>query len=182
MSLTSTHPPTATQWSRSRRIHRRSVAFAAASLAALAVPSLASCGWSPKNSAPQTTAECSAEDTPTAETLRTAIEGVGQRWTETARGHTGDCRLHWVVIGTGDKAPDAAVQVLFFDRNEPLGPPTPRPRPYTTVVAMGDSTAAVQYQWLQGEDKPCCPTGIGQVRFQIGDDGSLKALDPIPGP
>ncbi|WP_418888505.1 LppP/LprE family lipoprotein [Mycolicibacterium neoaurum] len=47
---------------------------------------------------------------------------------------------------------------------------------------MGDSTAAVQYQWLQGEDNPCCPTGIGQVRFQIGDDGSLQALDPIPGP
>ena len=109
MSLTSQHPPTATQRSRSHRIHRRTVAFAALLLVALAAPALASCGWSPKNSAPQTSADCPAQDTPTAETVRTAIQGVGERWTETSRGHTGDCRLHWVVIGTGDKAPDAAV-------------------------------------------------------------------------
>ncbi|MGW0160459.1 LppP/LprE family lipoprotein [Mycobacterium sp. NPDC003323] len=143
---------------------------------------LAACGWSPENSAPPSAADCSAEDTPSVETVRTAIAGVGDGWTETARGHTGDCRLHWVVIGAGDRAPDAAVQVLFFDRNNPLGPPTPRPRPYTTVVPLSDTTATVQYQWRQGEDEPCCPTGIGQVRFQIGEDGTLQALDPIPTP
>ncbi|MGB5111260.1 MAG: LppP/LprE family lipoprotein [Mycobacterium sp.] len=143
---------------------------------------LASCGWSPPNSAPQSSSDCPAGDTPTAETVKTAVQKVGERWTETSRGHTGDCRLHWVVTGTGDDADDAAVQVLFFDRNSPLGPPTPRPRPYTTVVALGDTIATVSYQWRQGEDKPCCPTGIGQVRFQIAEDGTLKALDPIPNP
>lgn len=152
-----------------------------AALLALAFTA-AGCGWSPQNSAPQATADCSAEDTPSVQTVRTAVEEYGQRWTETARGHTGDCRLHWVVIGTGDTAPDAAVQVLFFDRNTPLGPPTPRPRPYTTVVALGEGTATVQYQWRQGQDPPCCPTGIGQVRFQVGPDGTLQALDPIPTP
>ena len=40
--------------------------------------------------------------------------------------------------------------------------------------------AVVQYQWRQGNDAPCCPTGIGTVRFHIGEDGKLKALDPIP--
>jgi hypothetical protein len=50
------------------------------------------------------------------------------------------------------------------------------------VVPLGQAIATVLYQWLQGQDKPCCPTGIGQVRFQIGEDGTLKALDPIPNP
>lgn len=149
----------------------------------LAVPLIASsCGWKPPNSAPPTSAGCKTEDTPSADTVAVAVQGLGGRWHETSSGHTGDCRLHWVVVGTGDTAPDAAAQVLFFDRNSPLGPPTPRPRPYTTVVPLGDKIATVQYQWLQGADKPCCPTGIAQVRFQIGEDGKLKALDPIPNP
>ena len=46
---------------------------------------------------------------------------------------------------------------------------------------MGNDTAAVQYQWRQGQDPACCPTGIGTVRFKI-EDGKLKALDPIPSP
>ncbi|MBI3223712.1 MAG: LppP/LprE family lipoprotein [Mycolicibacterium cosmeticum] len=142
----------------------------------------ASCGWSPPNSGSTQPGGCKAEDTPTADTVSAAVQGMGDRWHETANGHTGDCRLHWVIVSTGDTAPDAATQVLFFDRNSPLGPPTPRPRPYTTVVPLGDRIATVQYQWLQGADKPCCPTGIAQVRFQIGDDGKLKALDPIPTP
>jgi hypothetical protein len=142
----------------------------------------ASCGWSPPNAGPSSSTGCKTEDTPSADTVATAVQGLGSGWHETARGHTGDCRLHWVVVGTGDTALDAPVQVLFFDRNSPLGPPTPRPRPYTTVVPLGDKIATVQYQWRQGADKPCCPTGIAQVRFQIGDDGKLKALDPIPNP
>ena len=44
---------------------------------------------------------------------------------------------------------------------------------------MGNDTAAVQYQWRQGQDPACCPTGIATVRFKI-EDGKLKALDPIP--
>lgn len=143
---------------------------------------VASCGWSPENSAPPSASDCPVEDSPTVETVTAAIEKVGERWTETDRGHTGDCRLHWVVIGTGDTAPDAAVQVLFFDRDNPLGPPTPRPRPYVTVVPLGQTIATVSYQWRQGADKPCCPTGVGQVRFQIGADGGLEAMDPIPTP
>lgn len=85
------------------------------------------------------------------------------------------------VVKSGD-ASDTPMQLLFFDRNNPLGPATPKPRSYINVVTMGNNTANVQYQWRQGQDPACCPTGIGSVRFRIGDDGKLKALDPIPKP
>ena len=93
-------------------------------------------------------------------------------------GHTADCSLHWVVVTSGD-ASDSPQQVLFFDRKSPIGTPTPDPRPYITITAMGSDTAAVQYQWRQGQEPACCPTGIATVRFKI-EDGKLKALDPIP--
>ena len=101
------------------------------------------------------------------------------QWKEASRGHTPDCRLHWVVVTSGD-ASDSPQQVLFFDRKSPIGSPTPDPRPYINVISMGSDTAVVQYQWRQGQDPACCPTGIGTVRVQIGDDGKIKALDPIP--
>ena len=62
------------------------------------------------------------------------------------------------------------------------GTATPEPRPYINVLNAGDDTVVVQYQWQQGNDAPCCPTGIGTVRFQIGEDGKLKPIDPIPNP
>ena len=60
-------------------------------------------------------------------------------------------------------------------------PATPDPRSYITVISMGNDIAAVQYQWRQGQDPACCPTGIGTVRFKI-EDGKLEARDPIPNP
>ena len=66
-------------------------------------------------------------------------------------------------------------------RSTTIGTPTPDPRPYITITAMGSDAAAVQYQWCQGQDPACCPTGIGSARFKI-EDGKLKALDPIPNP
>ena len=101
-------------------------------------------------------------------------------WSEIVSGHTADCSLHWVVVGSGD-ASDSPGQVLFFDRKSPIGTATPDPRPYITVSAMSSDTAAVQYQWRQGQEPACCPTGIATVRFKI-EDGKLKALDPIPNP
>jgi hypothetical protein len=53
-------------------------------------------------------------------------------------------------------------------------------RSYVNVVTSG-STVSVQYQWKQGNDQPCCPTGIGTVWFQVAD-GKLTALDPVPNP
>ena len=78
-------------------------------------------------------------------------------------------------------ASDSPSQVIFFNDGTPLGTATPEPRPYITVVAQGNDSAAVQYQWRQGQDPACCPTGIGTVRFKV-EDGKLKALDPIPNP
>src|SRR6476619_1784327 len=98
-------------------------------------------------------------------------------WSEIVSGHTADCSLHWVVVSSGD-ASDSPGQVLFFDRKSAIGTPTPNPRPYITITAVGNDTAAVQYQWRQAQEPACCPTGIGTVRFNI-EDGKLKALDPI---
>lgn len=161
-------------------------------LTAIAASSLvlvsAGCGWSPPGGPQAKPDTCTPADGPTAETvnyqLTTLPAAQGGRWRETARGHTTDCRLHWVqvsqVTGGPAAAPDSPGQVLFFDHDSPIGTPTPDPRPYVAVVNSTADTVTVQYQWKQGDDRPCCPTGIGTARFQVGDGLTLKALDPIP--
>ena len=142
----------------------------------------AGCGWSPPSAPPTSSASCTQAEGPSADSIAHEISQLpaGQQWRETSRGHTPDCQLHWVVVGVGD-ASDSPRQVLFFDHNSPIGTPTPDPRPYVNVTAEGNDTAVVQYQWRQGQDPACCPTGIGTVRFKA-QDGKLEALGPIPGP
>ncbi len=139
------------------------------------------CGWSPPSPPATSTQACGSSDAPNPDTVQQAIASLpqGAQWKEVSRGHAPDCRLNWVVVGSGD-AFDSPHQVLFFDRNTSLGPATPEPRPYINVTSMGNDTVNVQYQWRQGQDPACCPTGIGTVRFKIGDDGKIKSLDPIP--
>ena len=148
---------------------------------------VAGCGWSPPSAPPPEPDTCKPTDGPSPETVQQAIAGVpvvtpASSWTETASGHTANCRLYWVQISPSNAEPNSPQQVLFFDRNTPLGTATPEPRPYINVQNAGDDTVVVQYQWQQDNDPPCCPTGIGTVRFRIGDDGKLKAIDPIPTP
>lgn len=139
----------------------------------------AGCGWSPPSAPPTTAVSCGPADGPDADTVDAEISKLPPaQWLEIVRGHTADCRLHWVVVTSGD-ASDSPAQVLFFDRKTPIGTPTPEPRPYITVTSSGNDTAIVQYQWRQGDEPACCPTGIGEVRFRIEDD-KLRALDPIP--
>lgn len=145
----------------------------------------AGCGWSPPSASPPKPDTCAPTDGPDPGTVQREIAGTppatpGATWTEVARGHTLDCRLYWVQIGSSTPQPDSAQQVLFFDRQTPLGTATPQPRPYTSVLPGGEDTVTVQYQWRQGDEAPCCPTGIGTVRFRIGPDGKVEALDPIP--
>lgn len=140
---------------------------------------VAGCGWSPPAAPPTSTVDCGPGPGAEAVTAEFALLPPGA-WRDTARGSTPDCRLFWVVVTSGD-APDSPQQVLFFDGVEPVGSPTPDPRPYITVTAQGDHAASVQYQWLQGQDQPCCPTGIGSARVTL-EDGRLTVLDPIPGP
>jgi hypothetical protein len=141
----------------------------------------AGCGWSPPAGTPTTSANCTEAEGPSEDSVQSEIKKLpAADWQEVLRGYTPDCSLHWVVVNAGI-ASDSPAQVIFFDRKSPLGTATPEPRPYITVTAMGNDTAAVQYQWRQGQEPACCPTGIGQVRFTI-EDGKLKALDPIPNP
>jgi len=139
----------------------------------------AGCGFKPPAAPPTTSAACTQADGPSADTVAAEIAKLpAAQWSEIVSGHTADCSLHWVVVTSGD-ASDSPGQVLFFDRKSPIGPPTPDPRPYITINAIGNDTAAVQYQWRQGQEPACCPTGVAAVRFKI-EDGKLKALDPIP--
>jgi hypothetical protein len=142
----------------------------------------AGCGWRPPSAPPTSSASCTQAEGPSADSVAHEINQLpaGQQWRETSRGHTPDCQLHWVVVGVGD-ASDSPQQVLFFDHNSPIGIPTPDPKPYVNVTTEGNDTAVVQYQWRQGQDPACCPTGIGTVRFKV-KDGKLEALGPIPGP
>lgn len=150
-------------------------------LAALAITALftASCGWSPSGPAPTSTAACGPGPAPQTIEAETAALPPGQ-WRETARGNTPDCELRWVVVTDG-QADDAPQQVLFFAGENPVGSPTPEPRPYINVIAQGNHHAQVQYQWRQGQDAPCCPTGIGSISVTL-EEGRLTVLDPIPGP
>ena len=161
-------------------------AFAA--IAAVAFILLAAgCGWSPPSGNKAEPNTCTAAQGPTAETVTGEIASLpgpadARQWRETARGNTTDCRLYWVQVAPADAAAsDAPGQVLFFADGSPIGTPTPDPRPYIAVVNSGTDTVTVQYQWRQGGDQACCPTGIGTARFQAGEGGTLKALDPIPG-
>jgi hypothetical protein len=139
------------------------------------------CGYNPASAPPTSSGNCTQADGPSADTVAAEIAKLpAAQWNEMVSGHTADCGLHWVVVTSGD-ASDSPQQVLFFDRKSPIGTPTPDPRPYITIAAMASDTAAVQYQWRQGQEPACCPTGIATVRFKI-EDGKLKALDPIPNP
>jgi hypothetical protein len=139
------------------------------------------CGSNPPSAPPTTSVGCTQADGPSADTVAAEIAKLpAADWLEVVSGHTADCSLHWVVVTSG-VASDSPGQVLFFDRKSPIGTPTPDPRPYVTISPVGDDTAAVQYQWRQGQDPACCPTGIATVRFKV-EDGKLKALDPIPNP
>jgi len=128
---------------------------------------------------------CKESDGPTADTVRQAIASVpiivpGSTWVEIARGHTRKCRLYWVQITPTIASESTPQQLLFFDHNTPLGSPTPNPKPYISVLPPSDDTITVQYQWQVGSEEPCCPKGIGTVKFQIGPDGKLQALGKIP--
>jgi hypothetical protein len=143
------------------------------------------CGGKPSTPPASRADTCKDSDGPSADTVRKAIASVpvevpGSSWVEIARGHTNKCRLYWVHIIPTIARESTPQQLLFFDHNTPLGPPTPNPKPYITVLAPSDDTVTVQYQWQVGKDQPCCPTGIGTVKFRIGPDGKLQALGAIP--
>ena len=105
----------------------------------------AGCGFKPPAAPPTTSAACTQADGPSADTVAAEIAKLpAAQWSEIVSGHTADCSLHWVVVTSGD-ASDSPGQVLFFDRKSPIGPPTPDPRPYITINAIGNNTAAVQY-------------------------------------
>jgi len=143
------------------------------------------CGSKPHPTAAAPPDKCKASDGPSTDTVKQVIASVpvevpGSMWVEIGRGHTRKCRLYWVQIIPTIASESTPQQLLFFDHNTPLGSPTPNPKPYITVLSPTDDTITVRYQWQKGNDQPCCPTGSGTVKFEIGPDGKLKALGSIP--
>jgi hypothetical protein len=143
------------------------------------------CGADPAPPQAPRADSCKEADGPTADTVRQAIASVpvevaGSSWVEIARGHTKNCRLYWLQIIPTIASESTPQQLLLFDHNRPLGTPTPNPKPYITVLGVNEDTVTVQYRWQVGNEEPCCPKGSGTVKFQIGPDGMLKALDKIP--
>ncbi len=146
---------------------------------------VSACGGKPSAPPPSRADTCKESDGPAPDTVRQAIASVpvtipGTTWVEIARGHTRKCRLYWVQIIPTIASESTAQQLVFFDHSTPLGTPTPNPKPYITVPPPSDDTITVQYQWQVGKDEPCCPSGSGTVKFQIGSDGKLQALGKIP--
>lgn len=146
---------------------------------------VSACGGKPTTPSAPRADTCKQSDGPTADTVRQALASVpvevpGSSWVEIARGHTKNCRLQWVQIIPTIASESTPQQLLFFDHNSPLGPPTPNPKPYITVLPAGDDTITVQYQWQVGNEEPCCPKGSGTVKFQIGSDGKLQTVGKIP--
>ena len=153
--------------------------------AILLILAVAACGSKPLRLPSRPAAACKDSDRPTDDTVRRAVASVpiaipGTTWVEIARGHTGNCRLHWVQLIPTIAGESTPQQLIFFDHNIPLGEPTPNPKPYITVLPPSDDTVTVQYQWREGDDEPCCPSGRGTVKFRIGPHGKLKALGKIP--
>lgn len=145
----------------------------------------AACASKPAGAPSRPPAACKDSDGPTDDTVRRAVASVpitipGTTWVEIARGHTGNCRLHWVQLIPTIASESTPQQLIFFDHNTPLGEPAPNAKPYITVLPPSDDTVTVQYQWRAGNDEPCCPSGRGIVKFQIGPNGKLKALGKIP--
>ena len=143
------------------------------------------CGGKPAAPPASAPDNCKASDGPTPDTVRRAITSVpitvpGAYWVEIGRGYTRKCRLYWVQIIPTIATESTPQQLLFFEHNTPLGPATPNPKPYITVLPPSDDTITVQYRWQAGNDQPCCPTGMGTVKFKIGSDGKLQALGKIP--
>ena len=144
------------------------------------------CGWTPGSAPPPKPDTCTPADGPSADTVASEIAKLpapeAGEWSQVRDGHTSNCRLYWVQVGQTNPEPNSPGQLLFFDRQTPLGPATPEPRPYINVITNADDSVVVNYQWQQGQDSPEAPTGIATVRFRIGDDGKLVAVDPIPTP
>lgn len=143
------------------------------------------CGWKPTASPQAKPDTCKAADGPATATVQRAIAAVpiaipGTMWVEIGRGHSRNCRLQWVQVIPTIASESTPQQLLFFDHNTPLGPATPNPKPYLTVLPPSDDTVTVQYQWQKGKDQPCCPTGIGTVKFRIGSDGKLQTVGKVP--
>ena len=141
----------------------------------------AGCGWSPPSSPPTSSANCTQDDGPSADTVAAEIAKLpAAQWNEIVSGHTADCSLHWVVVTSGD-ASDSPGQVLFFDRKSPIGTATPDPRPYITVTARAMTPRRCSTNGVRAKTRRAALLASPPSGSRL-EDGKLKALDPLPNP
>ena len=108
------------------------------------------------------------------------VEVADSSWVEIGRGHTKKCRLYWVQIIPTIASESTPQQFAILRPQQVAGHPDAKPQALHHRAARGDDVVTVQYQWQVGNEEPCCPKGIGTVKFQIGPDGKLQALGKIP--
>ena len=122
--------------------------------------STAGCGWSPPAAPPRAPSTAGQAPVPMRSPLSSSY-----CHRIVARHRAGQQPGLPVVLGGGQRRgrvrqPSAG---LFFDGVNPIGSPTPDPRPYITVTPQGDHTANVQYQVAPGPG-PC----LLSDRYRVG--------------
>ena len=152
----------------------------------------AGCGWSPPSAPPPSRTPARRRTVPATRPFDRRSPVCRRPGGDVAEGQ-GPRRELPAVLGAvngGAIDSDSPQQVLFFDRNTPLGPATPEPRPYINVLPTGDDTAVVQYQWRQGQRRAMLPDRYrdgavpdrrGRQAQRARPDPQLRTLTPSSG-
>lgn len=88
-------------------------------------------------------------------------------------------QLLWVSASGGNSS-GAPIAVLLFHDGRYVGTATPEPYAFAAVSGSTDTSVAVDYKWLVGDEPFCCPAG-GPATIHYSWDGSAIVMDrPLP--
>ncbi len=92
----------------------------------------------------------------------------------------GKCpQLLWVSASGGNSS-GAPISVLLFHDGQYVGTATSEPYAFAAVSGSTDTSVAVDYKWLVGDEPFCCPAG-GPATIHYSWDGSKIVMDhPLP--
>lgn len=92
----------------------------------------------------------------------------------------GKCpQLLWVSASGGNSS-GAPISVLLFHDGRYVGTATSEPYAFAAVSGSSDTSVAVDYKWLVGDEPFCCPAG-GPATINYSWDGSKIVMDhPLP--
>lgn len=103
-------------------------------------------------------------------------------WSQYAEGASEAGNLVWVHAIVAEGSASTPEHLLLFKGRTYLGTATQEPRPYTRVLSTNGDTITVEYCWIVGDEPSAAPAGVGTVRYQLTDEGTVTALDKAPWP